>query len=70
MRFIINKALRQINGASEILRVDSANNEIIYWSSTELNEVFAWQFSLGYAAVTNSNEYKNALKYVRAIRKF
>jgi len=69
-RFIINKALRQINGASQILRVDSANNEIIYWSSTELNEVFAWQFSLGYAAVTNSNEYKNALKYVRAIRKF
>jgi hypothetical protein len=69
-RLNVNNGMRLIDGATEIRRVDMVNNEIIYWSSTELNDVFAWQYSLGYAAVINSNEYKNQLKYVRAIRRF
>jgi hypothetical protein len=69
-RFIVNCSLRITSGASEIRRVDSVNFGIIYWSSTEIDTNFCWQSSLGYYVTPNSNEYKDLLRYVRAIRKF
>lgn len=68
-RFIINKSLSKIAGASQFL---SSSSSIHYWSSTELTTDVAYKLGFLYGEINNSSSSnrKDASWQVRAIRKF
>lgn len=59
----VNKTLSETDGATEI-------GPYIYWSSTEFNNGFAWNFHFTSGGSTNTFAIKTYLLPVRAIRAF
>ena len=72
-RFDVNKALTAIVGATPIGLVSSANTSLSYWSSTERNIGYVWDFNFirgGGQDGPSLGSQKTSTFHVRAIRAF
>ena len=65
-RFNVNRTLSGNSSFGPILGATQIGYNM-YWSSTELDATYAWNFNFDSGTATSS---KDSLKYVRAVRKF